>query len=96
MLTVTAAGGGSYKQPLWKTAERKTEAAAPARAQAKGADVYKRQEVDSSSKSVAAESQAVSAATEEQSASMEEIAASSRSLANLAQELQEASNRFRL
>ena len=37
MLTVTAAGGGSYKQPLWKTAERKTEAAAPARAQAKGA-----------------------------------------------------------
>lgn len=54
------------------------------------------QEIDRSSKSVASETQTVSAATEEQSASMEEIAAASRNLANLAQELQEAANRFRL
>lgn len=54
------------------------------------------QEVDSSSKEVAAEAQAVSAATEEQSASMEQIAASSRSLAELAQELQQATTKFRL
>ena len=52
--------------------------------------------VERSSKDVAAESQTVSAATEEQSASMEQIASGSRSLANLAQELQAASEKFRI
>lgn len=52
--------------------------------------------VDDSSKNVAAEAQSVSAATEEQSASMEEIAAGSRSLAELAEELQQASSKFKL
>ncbi len=52
--------------------------------------------VEKSSKDVAAESQTVSAATEEQSASMEQIASSSRSLAGLAQELQAASEKFRI
>ncbi|GMA98944.1 methyl-accepting chemotaxis protein [Pelosinus sp. IPA-1] len=48
------------------------------------------------SKKATAESQTVSAATEEQSASMEEIASSSQSLANLAMDLREAVNRFRV
>lgn len=54
------------------------------------------QAIDQSSKDVADEAQSVSAAAEEQSASMEQIAAASRNLANLAQELQEAGNKFRL
>ena len=52
--------------------------------------------VSNLSEAAMGEAQTVSAATEEQSASMEEIASSSRALANLAQDLQEAVNRFRL
>ena len=51
--------------------------------------------VSNLSEAAMGEAQTVSAATEEQSASMEEIASSSRALANLAQDLQEAVNRFR-
>lgn len=54
------------------------------------------QDIDASGKNVAAEAQSVSAATQEQSASMEEIAASSKGLADLAQDLQTASNQFRI
>lgn len=54
------------------------------------------QKIDHSTKTVAAEAQSVSAATEEQSASMEEIASASRNLANLAQELQMATTKFKL
>lgn len=52
-------------------------------------------QIDELSKQVTGEAQTVSAATEEQSASMEEIASSSQSLATLAQNLQEAVNKFR-
>lgn len=52
--------------------------------------------IDELSRATADETQTVSAATEEQSASMEEIAASSQSLAKVAEELQQAVNRFRL
>lgn len=52
--------------------------------------------VDAKSKVIAGETQTVSAATEEQAASMQEIASSSQCLARLAQELQEATSRFKL
>jgi methyl-accepting chemotaxis protein len=52
--------------------------------------------IDELSKVAAGEAQTVSAATEEQSASMEEIASSSQNLAKIAEELQQAVNRFRL
>ena len=52
--------------------------------------------IDDLSKKATEESQTVSAATEEQSASMEEIASSSQSLANLAMDLREAVNSFRV
>lgn len=52
--------------------------------------------IENASKNVSAESQTVSAATEEQSASMEQIASSSRSLAQLAEELTEMSNQFKI
>lgn len=53
-------------------------------------------EIDAASKDAAAKSQSVSAATQEQSASMQEIAASSRGLAQLAQEMTEQSNHFKI
>lgn len=52
--------------------------------------------IDSSCKKMAAESESVSAATEEQSAAMEEMASASRNLADLAQELNQASAKFKL
>ena len=52
--------------------------------------------VTAAAKKVAAEAQSVSAATEEQAAGMEEIASGSRSLATLAQDMQEAANKFRV
>lgn len=48
------------------------------------------------SKETAGQTQTVSAATEEQSASMEEIAASSQALAKMAEELQNAVQKFRV
>lgn len=54
------------------------------------------QDINQTSKNVADEAQSVSAATEEQSASMEEIASASRNLANLAQELQMATTKFKV
>jgi len=51
-------------------------------------------DIDRVSKDTAAETQTVSAATEEQSASMEEIAASSQTLAKMAEELQNAVQKF--
>lgn len=53
-------------------------------------------EINTVSKNAAAQTQTVLAATEEQSASMEEIAASSQSLAKLAEELQQAIQRFKV
>lgn len=53
-------------------------------------------EIDTVSKKTAMEAQTVSAATQEQSASMEEIFASSQTLANMANDLQEVVNHFRL
>lgn len=50
--------------------------------------------VTQEARKVAAESQSVSAATEEQAAGMQEIASGSRSLAMLAQNMQEAANKF--
>ncbi|QDR78884.1 hypothetical protein [Sporomusa termitida] len=52
--------------------------------------------IDKVSQAAAGHTQTVSAATEEQSASMEEIAAASAALAKMAQELQNAIQRFRL
>lgn len=54
------------------------------------------QDVETNSQQVAGEAQSVSAATEEQAASMEQIAASSRSLADLAQDLQAATTKFKI
>jgi len=54
------------------------------------------QEIDGLSKNAATEAETVSAATEEQSASMSEIASSSHDLANMAQELHEATSKFKL
>lgn len=51
-------------------------------------------EIDKESRNTASQTQAVSAATEEQSASTEEIAASSQALAKLAENLQQAINKF--
>jgi len=51
-------------------------------------------EIDRHSKNAAGEAMTVSAATEEQLASTEEIVSSSQSLAKLAQDLQEAVNKF--
>jgi methyl-accepting chemotaxis protein len=51
-------------------------------------------EIDKESRNTADQTQTVSAATEEQSASMEEIAASSQALAKLAEDLQQAINKF--
>jgi len=53
-------------------------------------------EINTMSRSVAAESQTVSAATEEQTASMHEIADASESLAHMAQNLQEAIQKFQV
>ncbi|MBP2654625.1 MAG: methyl-accepting chemotaxis sensory transducer with Cache sensor [Firmicutes bacterium] len=53
-------------------------------------------EIDTISKTNAAEAQTVSAATEEQSASMQEIASSSQSLATLASDLQAAVAKFKV
>jgi methyl-accepting chemotaxis protein len=52
--------------------------------------------IDTVTKETAAQTQSVSAATEEETASMEEIAASSRSLAQLAEELQASTAKFRV
>lgn len=52
--------------------------------------------INKSSRDVAAETQSVSAATEEQSASMDEIAGASVKLADLAQELAASTNKFKL
>lgn len=53
-------------------------------------------EVDASAKGIGSESQNVSAATEEQAAGMEEIASSSRSLANMANDLQTETDKFKV
>ena len=53
-------------------------------------------EVQKISKDGADQTQSISAATEEQSASMEEIAAAAHSLAELATQMQEATNKFKL
>lgn len=53
-------------------------------------------EIDTISKKNSEHTQTVSAATEEQTASIEQIASSSQSLANLAEQLQNAVNKFRL
>ena len=53
-------------------------------------------EVDNSAKGIGSESQNVSAATEEQAAGMEEIACSSRSLANMANDLQTETDKFKV
>ena len=53
-------------------------------------------EVDTSAKGIGSESQNVSAATEEQAAGMEEIASSSRSLANMANDLQTETDKFKV
>lgn len=53
-------------------------------------------EIGKISKTAAQQAQSVSAATEEQSASMQEIAASSQGLARLAEELQQAVNKFQV
>jgi methyl-accepting chemotaxis protein len=53
-------------------------------------------EINTMSRSVAAESQTVSAATQEQTASMHEIADASESLAHMAQNLQEAIQKFQV
>ena len=52
--------------------------------------------VDGISKSTTAEAQNVSAATQEQAASMEEMSTASAALANLAQDLQNAVNQFKV
>lgn len=52
--------------------------------------------VDEISKNTSAEAQNVSAATQEQAASMEEMSTASMSLANLAQDLQNAVNKFKI
>ncbi len=52
--------------------------------------------VDEISKNTSSEAQNVSAATEEQAASMEEMSTASMSLANLAQDLQNAVNKFKI
>ena len=53
-------------------------------------------EVDTSAKGIGSESQNVSAATEEQAAGMEAIASSSRSLANMANDLQTETDKFKV
>lgn len=53
-------------------------------------------EVDTSAKGIGSESQNVSAATEEQAAGMEEIASSSRSLADMANDLQTETDKFKV
>ena len=53
-------------------------------------------EVDNSAKGIGNESQNVSAATEEQAAGMEEIASSSRSLADMANDLQTETDKFKV
>ena len=53
-------------------------------------------EVDASAKGIGSESQNVSAATEEQAAGMEEIASSSRSLADMANDLQTETDKFKV
>ena len=53
-------------------------------------------EVDTSAKGIGNESQNVSAATEEQAAGMEEIASSSRSLADMANDLQTETDKFKV
>ncbi len=53
------------------------------------------QYIDELAKSAIGETQSVSAATEEQSASMEEIASATQNLAKMAQDLQDAVNKFR-
>lgn len=52
--------------------------------------------IDTISKDTASQTQTVSAATEEQSASMEEISHSSQLLSNMAEELQQAINKFKM
>ena len=52
--------------------------------------------IDKLSQKTSSEAENVSAATQEQSASMEEIASSSNALAKLAEELQQATNTFKL
>ncbi|WP_231035032.1 methyl-accepting chemotaxis protein [Pectinatus frisingensis] len=52
--------------------------------------------IDTMSRSVSSEAETVSAATEEQTASMNEIADSSKSLAEMAQDLQNAVNKFKI
>ncbi|MDF2569460.1 MAG: methyl-accepting chemotaxis sensory transducer with Cache sensor [Sporomusa sp.] len=54
------------------------------------------QNIEQLAKNTAGEAHMVSATTQEQSATMEEVAASSNSLAKMAQELQDATRRFRL
>ena len=53
-------------------------------------------EIHDAASKVASESQTVSAATEEQAAGMEEIASSSRSLANMANDLQTETDKFKV
>lgn len=53
-------------------------------------------EVEHISREISSQTQTVSAASEEQSAAMEEIASSSQHLAQLAEQLQDAVNRFKL
>jgi methyl-accepting chemotaxis protein len=52
--------------------------------------------IEQISREISSQTQTISAASEEQSASMEEIAASSQHLAQLAEQLQNAVNRFKL
>lgn len=58
--------------------------------------VLSMQEIDGISRETASHTQTVSAAIEEQSASMEEIASSSHALAQMAEELQNAVNQFKM
>ncbi|SDF73627.1 methyl-accepting chemotaxis protein [Sporomusa acidovorans] len=53
-------------------------------------------EVETFSREISSQTQSISAATEEQLASMEEISASSQHLAQMAEQLQNAVNRFRM
>lgn len=54
------------------------------------------QQIETISKETASQAQSVSAATEEQAASMEEISASSHALRQMAEQLQETVNQFRV
>jgi methyl-accepting chemotaxis protein len=53
-------------------------------------------DIDKLSKNTMEQAETVSAATEEQSASAQEIASASQSLANLAEELQQSINKFKV